>query len=137
MFFESVGREVEYNSNSLHMTIYFYLRYLRNVYTAITSNDMFLKPNEALEIANDFKRVMQFKNRLDNGNVKYLSTEEIGNLLYYINHIKTKYGELLEYEENNGGNLHIANSIVFDDDKTEPVEFNYNNTISTKFLAEL
>ena len=140
MYFSSIKKEVAVNLISLQTVLAKFNGYLQRLFLTLDSTKYILKPVDALQLAEDYKKIKRFKWRLDNRTVSYLDDKESEFYLNICNDIISNYRELFKLEVGNGGNLAIATNIVMDDYK-RPFDlaiFNYNgHTLDKDILNKL
>lgn len=128
MYFRSIGKEVAVNPISLQIALTMFNGYLQRLFLTVDSTKFILRPVDALQLAEDYRKIKKFKWRLDHRTVSYFDDKESEFYLNICNDIISNYRELLKTEMLNGGNLAIATKILMDDDE-EPFDleiFNYN-----------
>lgn len=128
MYLITVEKEVAVNLISLQTALAKFNGYLQRLFLTVDSTKFILRPVDALQLAEDYRKIKKFQWRLDHRTVSYLDDKESEFYLNICNDIISNYRELLKTEMLNGGNLAIATKIVMDDDE-EPFDleiFNYN-----------
>ena len=128
MYFITIEKEVAVNPISLQIALTMFNGYLQRLFLTVDSTKFILRPVDALQLAEDYRKIKKFKWRLDHRTVSYLDDKESEFYLNICNDIISNYRELLKTEMLNGGNLAIATKILMDDDE-EPFDleiFNYN-----------
>lgn len=127
MFLQSIEKEVAVDLVSLQTVLTSYNNYLQKLFLTLDSTKFILKPLDALQLADDFNKIVKFKGRLEIHHVRYLDDKQTEFYNNLCRDIISNYNEVLKLEINNGGNLEIANEIVENDEKRVDLAiFNYN-----------
>lgn len=127
MFLQSIEKEVAVDLVSLQTTLMTYNNYLQRLFLTLDSTKFILKPLDALQLADDFNKIVKYKGRLEIHHVRYLDDKQTEFYNNLCRDIISNYNEVLELETNNGGNLAIATEIVENDEKRVDLAiFNYN-----------
>ena len=94
---------------------------------------------DALQLADDFNKIVKYKGRLEIHHVRYLDDKQTEFYNNICRDIISNYNEVLELETNNGGNLAIADAIVENDEKRVDLTiFNYDKkVIDNEMLADI
>ena len=139
MFLQSIEKEVAVDLVSLQTTLMTYNNYLQRLFLTLDSTKFILKPLDALQLADDFNKIVKYKGRLEIHHVRYLDDKQTEFYNNICRDIISNYNEVLELETNNGGNLAIADAIVENDEKRVDLAiFNYDKKlIDNEMLADI
>lgn len=139
MFLQSIEKEVAVDLVSLQTTLMTYNNYLQRLFLTLDSTKFILKPLDALQLADDFNKIVKYKGRLEIHHVRYLDDKQTEFYNNICRDIISNYNEVLELETNNGGNLAIADAIVENDEKRVDLAiFNYDKkVIDNEMLADI
>ena len=139
MFLQSIEKEVAVDLVSLQTTLMTYNNYLQRLFLTLDSTKFILKPLDALQLADDFNKIVKYKGRLEIHHVRYLDDKQTEFYNNLCRDIISNYNEVLELETNNGGNLAIADVIVENDEKRVDLAiFNYDKkVIDNEMLADI
>ena len=139
MFLQSIEKEVAVDLVSLQTTLMTYNNYLQRLFLTLDSTKFILKPLDALQLADDFNKIVKYKGRLEIHHVRYLDDKQTEFYNNLCRDIISNYNEVLELETNNGGNLAIADAIVENDEKRVDLAiFNYDKkVIDNEMLADI
>lgn len=128
MFLQSIEKEVAVDLISLQTTLMAYNHYLQKLFLTLDSTKFILKPLDALQLADDFNKILKYKGRLEIRHVRYLDDRQSEFYINICRDIISNYNEVLKLETENGGNLAIANRIIENDEKRVDLSiFNYNS----------
>ena len=104
MFLQSIEKEVAVDLVSLQTTLMTYNNYLQRLFLTLDSTKFILKPLDALQLADDFNKIVKYKGRLEIRHVQYLNEKQTKFYINLCNDIISNYNEVLELETSNGGN---------------------------------
>jgi len=126
MFLQSINKEVAVDLVSLQDTLINYNGYLQRLFLTLDTTKWILKPLDALQLADDFQKILKYKGRLEIRHVQYLTEKETNFYIDVCNDIISNYNEVYDLETSNGGNLGIATEIIENDKKEVDLSiFNY------------
>lgn len=127
MFLQSIEKEVAVDLVSLQTVLTSYNNYLQKLFLTLDSTKFILKPLDALQLADDFNKIVKYKGRLEIRHVRYLDDKQTEFYNNICRDIISNFNEVLELETSNGGNLAIATEIVENDEKRVDLAiFNYD-----------
>ncbi len=76
MFLQSIEKEVAVDLVSLQTVLTSYNNYLQKLFLTLDSTKFILKPLDALQLADDFNKIVKFKGRLEIHHVRYLDDKQ-------------------------------------------------------------
>ena len=76
MFLQSIEKEVAVDLVSLQTTLMTYNNYLQRLFLTLDSTKFILKPLDALQLADDFNKIVKYKGRLEIHHVRYLDDKQ-------------------------------------------------------------
>lgn len=126
MYFESIKKEVAVDLIDFQIALQKYNGYIQRLFLTLDSTHFILKPYDALQLANDYKKIKHLKYRFERGKVPKMDTNQNKFFIDICSDIISNYKELLELETSNNGNLSIATQLVYDSSK-EPFNLNIFN----------
>ena len=115
MYLHSIDKEVAVDVISLQTTLCAYNNYLQRLFLTLNSTKFILKPLDALQLADDYNKIVKYNSRLETNTVQYFDEKQTKFYKNICNDIISNYNEVYELETLNGGNLEIATRIIEND----------------------
>lgn len=130
MFLQSIEKEVAVDLESLNNTLTNYNHYLQRLFMTLDATQFILKPLDALQLADDFNKILKYNGRLAIRDVRYLDDAQTEFYKNLCSDIISNYNEVYKLETSNGGNLGIATQIIENDEKQVDLSiFNYDKKL--------